>query len=243
MPPPRRACCCLFVHGDVPESFADRLENLLAHTPPEAVELRLGFRAATHSLHYALGRLCPDGATPARQLLPDGVERFAWTAAAAMPVRAWHAPAGQSPEALARLVYHDVPLETEYAIALENGVEAGWWEALARRLDEGADYLGEPHWQDYTPAQVERLQGHPCYLGVPFARRDGRPGVSFLAGGLVAVRSERLRESRFPDPRFAAADGPGALRPEVLLGEIANQLGWRQAPLAEPESRNGTAAP
>jgi hypothetical protein len=232
----RPAAIRLFVYSDSLEYFPVALAAVLAHTPREQIELRLGFSQAPHNCYYALGTLSPEGVTPARHELPGAVEHFQWTANGGLPVRVWLSAGPLAPRELARLVYHDLPLTTEYAVALAEttAVEAGWWEALAPLLRQRVDYIGSPHWVDYTPQQAEWLQAHPRYLGVPFERREGRLGVSFMAGGFVAVRSERLREANYPVPGVAWKDGPppGDVG-DPLLGEIARQLGWSRAAHAQ----------
>jgi hypothetical protein len=64
----------------------------------------------------------------------------------------------------------------------------------------------------------------PWYLVVPYDRRQGRPGVSYVPWGLLAVRSERLREADFPDLSAGRHDPSRACPDDVLLGEMARQL-------------------
>lgn len=235
MSQPRLASICLVIDGNSAVSFERCLAGVLEHTPLEAVELRLGISQATSSLHYSLGLLCPDGVWPQWQELPGGVERFHWTGPDDLPIQAWHCPRRLSSEQLLRLLFHDVPLDSEYAVCLDSHavVAAGWWPALAAALGKGTDYLGQPGWADYSPEQMEAIQAFPWYMGVPFARREGRLGVPYMKGGLVAVRSRRLREAGYPDlpPVWQGV----RLQPasEVLLGESARQLGWSQATYAE----------
>ncbi len=224
----RQAAVCVFAAGDAAAGFRECLGNVLEHTPLAQIELRLAFSKAARSLHHALGVLCPDGTFPRHDELPGQAERFEWAGRDGLPVSAWSSAASVSRNALARLVFHDVPLTAEYAICLDQNVfvEAGWWEAIVPLLDKGVDYIGQPSWQDYRPGEAERFEASRWYLGVPHARREGRPGVSFMRDGLVAVRSERLREADFPQP--------GHMRDSnVLLGAIAHQLGWSQAEYSE----------
>src|SRR5690348_3989002 len=128
----RTATLCVLTYGDYLAYFRRCLDSLLAHTPADAVELRLGFNDAPVSFHWALGRLCPDGRPPHRALLPGGLERFEWTAPQGLPVCAWRSPVNLFKEPMARSMFHEVPLGTEYALWLDDDsfVEAGWWEAL-----------------------------------------------------------------------------------------------------------------
>jgi hypothetical protein len=242
---PRRAAVCLSTHDESSELFQRRLWGVLRHTPPDQVELRLGFNRASPDLYYALGVLCPDGVTPARQALPGGVERFHWAGADGLSVWAWLSAAPLGPEDMTRLLYHDVSLAADYAVRLGDDFvpEAGWWEALAPLLEQGADYVGQPHWRDYRPAELERVQAQPWYMGMPFARRDGKLGVPYLGGSVLAVRAERLREADFPNPGLAVrGDRSQKFDGDAWLGEVARQLGWSQAahqrPATQP-SRNG----
>jgi hypothetical protein len=90
------------------------------------VELRLGFNQASTSCHFALGCLCPDGPTPWRTLLPDGLERFELTRGDQPPVRLWQSPINLSKEAMARRLFYDVPLATDYVIRLEDDGGKTW---------------------------------------------------------------------------------------------------------------------
>jgi GR25 family glycosyltransferase involved in LPS biosynthesis len=220
------------VEGNALAAFQDSIAALMEHTPPGEIELRLGFLAAEAELHYTMGLLCPDGAVPEWQQLPDRVERFSWKTARRVQVWAWLCPetGTHAEQFLPRLVLHDVPLPTEYAVLLasEVVVEAGWWEALRPVLEQQADYVGQREWHEYVPAEMQKVQAHPLYMGVPFDRRGGRPGVSFLSGGLLAVRAQRLRETNYPQPgRDRSLTGKAGDR--ILLGEIARQQGWKAA--------------
>jgi len=225
----RQAAVCIFAAGDAAAGFRQCLESVVSHTPLEHIELRLAFSKATPSLHHALGVLCPDGIFPRHDALPGNVERFDWAGRDGLGVVAWSSATSIARDALARLVFHDVQLTAEYAICLNQDVvvEADWWESIVPLLEKGVDYIGQPSWHDYLPGEAERFQASRWYMGVPHVRREGRPGVSFMRDGIVAVRSERLREADFPQA--------GHLRDSsVLLGAIAHQLGWSQAEHGAP---------
>jgi len=220
-----KAAICVFANGNSVPVFERCFNSILKHTPPDQFELRLAFSQADKSLCLAVGALSPNGVWLQCDRLPDGFERVRWTARQGFPVRAWHTERHTSRENLARLMFHDLPLESEYAICLDQSaaVEAGWWEALAPLLERKVDYIGHLKWRDYLPGEKEQIERHSWYLGVPQARRDGRPGVSYLGGEFMAVRAERLRQVNFPcSPGFA----PGC---DVLLGAIAHQMRWTQA--------------
>ena len=135
-------------------------------------------------------------------------------------------------EPMARLMLHDVPLATDYVVWFDDDsfVEEGWWEALCPLFDRRVDYIGQPWWLDYLPGQEEMIRNQPWYRGVPFEHRGGRPGVGFMTGGFLAVRSERLREADFPDTERAwKGDTLKQYGGDTMLGEIARQLGWTRA--------------
>jgi hypothetical protein len=220
----RQATVCIITAGDEPERLRRCLGRLLAHTPLEKIELHLGFSSALHSLYSVVGALAEDGVMPTRHPLADRIERLQWSTGKGLSVRAWHSPSALSQDQLTRLLFHDVPLQTDYVIRLADHfeVEAGWWEALEPLLEKGVDYIGQSRWRDFLPGEAEMIQSQPWYMGVPFARREGRIGISWMTGTFLAVRSGRIKEANFPDPRaFGKAD--------VLLGEVAHQLGWSQA--------------
>jgi hypothetical protein len=226
---------CLPAARDASYSFVSRLNTLLKHTPLKQVELRFGFVLATPCRDYVLEKLVSKRHPMSRHQLPMGIERYHFKSTRRCDVWAWatRAPGpNRSPflpevwpggkwmdEAAQRLLMmqhllHDVRLTTEYAICLaEDGeVDAGWWERLTPIMDEKVDYFGTPAWHAYTPREVERIQTQPWYMGVPWARRDGKAGVEFMTGPVVGIRSERLQEVKYPG--------------EVMLGEMARQLGW-----------------
>lgn len=236
MSSPRVATVCVLTYGDYPDFYERCLESVLAHTPADAVELRLGFNAAPASFHFALGRLCPDGRGPRRALLPGGVERFHWEGPGGMPVTAWRSALNLYKEPMSRLMFHDAALETEYAIWLDDDsfVEAGWWEALVPIMEQRLDYIGQSWWVTYLPGQLEMIQAQPWYRGAPFEQRAGKPGVNFMTGGFIVVRSACLREADFPDTATRwKGRGLQQYGGDTLLGEIARQLGWRRATHSE----------
>jgi hypothetical protein len=167
--------------------------------------------------------------------LSEQIERLHWASQAGVPVWTWLAPGGLALASLARLLYHDVAVPTEYVINLSTGrpVAAGWWQALQPLLEQQIDYIGAPEWWVYAPQLLAALPAHPWYMGVPWARRDGQAGVPFLGGAVVAVRAERLREANHPDFGPAWRAEPALYRHDrdILLGEVARQLGWTQGTL------------
>jgi hypothetical protein len=230
--PPPRATVCILTFGDYLPYFRRCLDSVLRHTPAGRVELRLGFNAAPASLAYARQRLPAEGGEVESQVLAGGVRRTSFAGPRGLVVRLWDSPGNLYKEPMARLLYHDVPLATEYAVWLDDDsfVEEGWWEALCPLLGRHVDYLGQPWWVDYLPGQEEMIRSQPWYRGVPFERRDGRPGVWFMTGGFLAVRSERLREANFPDTdRAWKGDTLRQYGGDTLLGEVARQLGWTRA--------------
>ncbi|HEY7310265.1 MAG TPA: hypothetical protein VH643_12955 [Gemmataceae bacterium] len=228
----RRVTLCALTFGNYLPYFRRCLESLLAAPPQEPFELRLGFNDAPTSFAYAVGRLGADGAAWMHTRVPGGVERFTNTGDDGMPVWLWHSPVNLYKEPMARRLFHDVPLTTEYVLWFDDDsyVEPGWWEQLRPLLERQVDYIGQPWWVYYLPGQEEMIRAQPWYRGVPFARQDGRTGINFMTGGFLAVRSERLREANFPDTGFwwkgRTLQQYGG---DTLLGEIARQQGWTWA--------------
>ncbi len=186
--------------------------------------MRYASSAAARTPHRALGTLCADGSWPQCRVLSGGLERFQFSTKHGVSVWAWKEAGRPTRVQLLRVVLHDVPLDADYAVILDQSavVSTGWWDALAPLLARGIDYIGRPGWQEAERGDLERIQAYPWYMGVPPARHDGRPGVEFMREGFIAVRSERLREANFPPPKCSG-------RWDVLLGEVAQQLGWTRA--------------
>jgi hypothetical protein len=200
MSQPIKASLCILAEGDSHERFRPLLTSVLSHTPLDRVELRLAFGRSEQSFHNALGTLCPRGFWPTRHLLPDDIERFGLTAKEGYRVWLWNTPRYTTREQLAPLLFHDVALDSEYVICLDQGtvVEAGWWEALSPLMEQGIDYIGEPGWHDFLPGEAEQIFTQPWYLGVPLERRERRLGTAYMGGGFMAVRSECLRDVAYP---------------------------------------------
>jgi hypothetical protein len=225
----RWATVCILTFGDYLPYFKRCLESVLAYTPQDQIELRLGFNDAPLSFHYALGLLCPDGAATDNVLLSSGIDRFSFIGDAGMQVRLWHSPRNLYKEPIARLMYHEVALETEYTIWFDDDsyVEPGWWEALFPLLERKIDYIGQPWFVYYLPGQEEMIRAQPWYRGIPFEMLNGRPIVWFMTGGFLAVRSIRLREANFPDTEWTwKGETLKQYGGDTMLGEIARQQGW-----------------
>ena len=226
------ATVCILTYGEHRPYFERCLESVLATTPHGAIALRLGFNDAPTSLAYTRERLGLGDDTAAADLAAGGVRRAAFVTAGGMTVRIWDSPVNLYKEPMARLMYHDVPLVSEYAVWLDDDsyVEPGWWEALLPLLARKVDYIGQHWWVDHLPGQAEMIRAQPWYRGVPFDRRAGRPGTWFMTGGFMAMRADRLREANFPDVDFRwKGDQLKQYGGDTLLGEIARQLGWTWA--------------
>ena len=201
---------------------------MLSHTPPGRIELRLGFNDAPASLEYARQALPTQGAVES-QTLQGGVRRSSYASRDGLLVRLWDSPANLYKEPMARILYHDLPLVTDYAVWLDDDsfVEEGWWQALCPLLDRGIDYIGQEWWDNYLPGQEEMIRAQPWYRGVAFERRAGRTGCWFVTGGFMAIKAQGIRTVNFPDTEQDwKGDRLKQYGGDTLLGEIAHQLGW-----------------
>jgi hypothetical protein len=226
-----RATICLLTYGDYVPYFERCFESILRYTPQNQYELRLGFNDAAVSFDYALKRLYTSYVPST--VPPTGLQRLTLRDAAGHTVRLWNSAVNLYKEPMARLMYYQVPLTTDYTIWFDDDsyVEAGWWEELVRVLDRGIDYIGQEWWVGYFPGQTDMIAEQPWYRGVPCAVINGRPGVRFMTGGFMAVRTECLRLANFPDTEFRwKGDSLKQYGGDTLLGEIANQLGWTRCP-------------
>jgi tetratricopeptide (TPR) repeat protein len=225
----RRATVCILTYGDYREYFGRCLDSVLEHTPLDQIELRLGFNDAESSFAYAWEKLGAREAWPELTRLPADIERFTFHSPLGMKVLLWKSPVNLYKEPMARLLYHNVVLDTEYAIWLDDDsyVEEGWWPALCQVMDRQIDYSGQSWWADYFPGQTEMIKAQPWYRNLPFDLQDGKPGIRFMTGGFVLLRSERIRQADFPDTTFTwNSDTLKQYGGDTLLGEIARQLGW-----------------
>jgi Flp pilus assembly protein TadD len=230
--PPPRATVCILTFGDYLPYFRRCLDSVLRHTPAGRIELRLGFNAAPASVAYARQRLPVETGEAESAELPGGVRRTSFVSCGGLIVRLWDSPVNRYKEPMARLLFHDTPLTTDYAVWFDDDsfVEEGWWEALCPLLDYHVDYIGQSWWVDYMAGQEEMIRAQPWHRGVPFERRAGRPGVWFMTGGFLAIRAERLRQADFPDTDLTwNGETLQQFGGDTLLGEIARQLGWTRA--------------
>jgi hypothetical protein len=230
--PPPDITICILTDGLLPEDAQLQIRSVINHAPPIAVELRLGFYLQDHSFYHVLGISCPDRVVPDRRQLPSGHERFEWTCNKRLLIRAWVSSGAKSRSCLFRQLIHDVNIKSEYVIVLNygNSLEVGWWEALLPLLEKGTDYIGQLAWHEYSSAELDLIQTFPWYVGVPFDRREGRIGVSYMAPGFMVVRREGLQQANIRGTNsFETGD---TLFPphgsDILLGEIARQLEWKQ---------------
>lgn len=224
-----RVTICILTYGEYLAFFRRCFDSVLATTPLDQIELRLGFNQAAESFGYACERLGAAIADVERKMLDRDIERLSFRSPAGMTVHMWNSPVNLYKEPMARLMYHDLPLETEYAVWFDDDsfVEDGWWPALQALLDRRIDYIGQRWWVDYLPGQAEMIQAQPWYRGVPFELVNGKAGVQFMTGGFLAVRSERIRQANFPDTDFSwKSDTLKQYGGDTLLGEIARQQEW-----------------
>ncbi len=231
----RAVTVCLQPPGEYSGPWPRCLDLLLAEAPLDRLEVRIACRDdAPFLFRYFLGRLAPDCWAPQHTALPENAERFCWYAPDP-PVALWLVPAAGDEASLLRLLFHDMPLTGEYVLWLRqaDGIAAGWWELLRPQMQQRIDYLGRPAWADLRSQQIEWVRAQPWYRGVPFPTQQGRPGVPYRIGGLLAVRAACLREADFPPlppPHGKDPWGhPGGY--DVLLGAMAHQLGWSHAEL------------
>jgi tetratricopeptide (TPR) repeat protein len=232
VPAPPRATVCILTFGDYLPYFRRCLDSVVRYTPPGRIELRLGFNEAPASLEYACKACPPTGDVADWETRSGGLRRRSYVTREGMAVRLWDSPTNLYKEPMARLLFHDLPLTTDYVIWLDDDsyVEDGWWQVLCPLFDRGVDYIGQSWWVDYLPGQDQMIRSQPWYRSVPLEHRDGRPGVWFMTGGFMVLRSERLRESNFPDTLQAwKGETLKQYGGDTLLGEIAHQLSWTRA--------------
>jgi hypothetical protein len=254
----RVATVCVLTYGEYTPFFARCFESVLAHTPRDKIELRLGFNDADASFQHAWELLHPTEDTLRERALSDTLTHFAFRSADGLPVQVWKSQVNLYKEPMARLLYHGEPLETEYAVWFDDDsyVRADWWPELEPLLQSGVEYIGPHWWVDYLPGQTEMIRHQPWYREVSFDTRHGREGVWFVTGGFLAVRSECLR-GQFSG-RVGHLEGPdapavrrrhtaGRGRPPARLAAgqpFGGRVGQRRSPRPAPRTaarRDGPA--
>lgn len=232
------ATLCLSVGEDHSSAFPRRLDYLLATLPLADLELRLGLPHASPNLHYALGRLCPNGATWQHALLPHGVERFRGRAAWEASVACWCFPAALPVEATLRWLWCDLPVATDYLVWVEDtaALAADWWQELSSSLTSGADVFGPVTWRELSARDEETARLQPWYRGLPLPTQAGRRGVWASPGGWLAFRVACLRQAGLLETWLPRGGEEKSPRVFLWLGAAAQQLEWRHAGLSAAAS-------
>ena len=226
------ATICILTYGDYLPYFSRCLDSVLRTVPPLRYELRLGFNAAPQAVQMVRDRFQLEPKPITEVQLGSDLFRTQFRTADGLTVTMWVSNENLYKEPMARLMYHDIPLTTDYTVWLDDDsyVRPGWWEALDSLLCDRIDYIGQPWWVDYLPGQTSMIQAQPWYREIPFDRKDGQEGIWFMTGGFVVIRSECLRAANFPDTEFFWKGGTlTQYGGDTLLGEVARQLGWRCA--------------
>ncbi len=159
--------------------------DCLAHIPrvtPTSAEVRCCFGKGAHGLLGLLGTFCSDGVYPRHQALPSGVERFHFSTKDGLSIWAWTTARQPTQAQLWRLLLHDIVLDAEYVVFLDPDapLRSLSSDGVVSLLDERVDYVGQPAWHEYRACDLDRVKACASYMGVPFARRDGRQGVEFM---------------------------------------------------------------
>ncbi len=88
-----------------------------------------------------------------------------------------------------------------------------------KKLSENACYVGEKWYVSYLSGQAEFIKQSPWYKGRPFelVGKNKVPGVNFITGGYLWLRTDVLKQLDWPDKRLVHNGG------DVLLAEAIRQ--------------------
>lgn len=128
---------------------------------------------------------------------------------------------------MAKLFAEDLP---EWVVWFDDDayVTASDWQKKLSAFVDGtpnAAYIGQKWFVHHLPGQREFIEAASWYRGVPWemcpTRTPGvkRPGITFAQGSFWALRTDLLRELKWPDPRLSHNGG------DTLLGEAVRQSG------------------
>lgn len=227
------ATICLLTYGDHLEYYQRCLTSILATTPHDQIQLRLGFNASPKALAWTREILQPRAEFHTTlQVRGKVVTQVSFLTPANLSVTLFVAEDNVCKWPMAHLMYHYPRLATEYAVWFDDDsfVEAGWWEALLPLMRKKIDYIGKLYVLPVFRGQDEMFQAMPWYRGRPFIIHEGRPSAVFITGGVLTVRSERLQQCNWPDLNFSfRGEKLNHNGGDVLLGQIAHQLGWTRA--------------
>ena len=135
-------------------------------------------------------------------------------------------------EVMRRLFHEQAVPETPWLLWLDDDthiVADDWWdktvEYIQKRQAENICYVGQYWYVHHLPGQEEFIKAAKWYKGVSLelhATRNPKvrkPGIKFVTGSYVWLRTDVMRQLDWPDPRLVHNGG------DTLLGEAIRQQG------------------
>ena len=227
------ATICLLTYGDHMEYYQRCLTSILATTPHDQFQLRLGFNASPKALAWTRQLLQPRAEFHTTlQVRGKVVTQVTFRTASNLSVTLFVADVNVCKWPMAQLMYHSPRLTTPYAVWFDDDsfVEQGWWQALLPVMHQKIDYIGKLYVLPVFRGQDEMFRAMPWYKGRPFFMHEGRPSVVFVTGGFLTVRSACLQQCNWPDLDFAfRGERLNHNGGDVMLGQIAYQSDWSRA--------------
>jgi GT2 family glycosyltransferase len=195
---------CVLFYGNHPDLCERFLGSLYRYTDPAAFHLRAGLNA-----------VCAETA----RMVRAAQRQHGNISITASRKNIFKCP-------MMRRLFHEPPVETEWIVWFDDDSHVtgpGWIRdmALAMERNPGAEFFGGLCWVDVS-AKLERfIRRAQWYRDVPrmIHSEDGRPIIMFPAGGYWSIRSARIREAGWPDPRVIHFED------DYVMGEAMRQLG------------------
>ncbi len=187
------------------------LNSIIATTPPNRIDLRVGSNELCEETCAVLDRLVEHGVITKHYKHVENALKY--------PVM--------------REMFHDpdAPITTNYLLWFDDDSIADrnqqWLTLLAKTIiaNQEAGLFGADMTIRLAPAQQQLYRSRPWYRGQPFLMRNKRPAPNgdhtlFVAGGFFALKTEALRAADVPDATLTHNGG------DYTIGEQLRQAGY-----------------
>lgn len=194
---------CTLFYGDYPDLARRCLGSILATTPQNAYQLRVGLNAVKPRSRSVIDKLVVSA--PDVRVYEREVEPFKYP--------------------MMRRMFREPEIATDWIVWFDDDsyVERGWYQALVRAIkaDPAAAMFGKPYYYRLAPGQVPWIRAASWYRGRPLLTRKTSPISRFHTGGWWALRTSTMLELDWPDPRLSHNGG------DVMLGVALHQADAR----------------
>ena len=199
---------CVLFYGDHPQLCRRFLENIYRYTDPAAFHLRAGMNA-----------VCKETDT----LLHEASEQYGNITLFPSSRNLFKCP-------MMNRMFHDPPLGTQWTVWFDDDsyvTRPSWMLDLALAMEKSpeAELFGSLRAVHVSSHLEKFILSARWYCGVPrhILQNTECPLIVFPVGGFWAIRTARILETQWPDPRLKHFED------DYLMGEAMRQQGVRMA--------------